>query len=240
MAAHVPRRSWAAPKQMLSLGPAFDKSTWESIMNYMTCGSNASADEIRDMINDAKTPVTLHVYAVGHAKAVQEINYVVENFLHEGGIFHGAIEVFGQEFSFGGCRRNKCGIFACKPKSCPMHTYRESIYLGDCGKELGDVQAILDSIKSEWMGPSYDLLRKNCCSFSDAFAQELGVGPIPTWVHHLADVGATLDDDVKAVVHGLHMVEDRVKGTGMALYHTVHPPHEVGDHKDYAVAAPRR
>ena len=71
-----------------------------------------------------RTQVTLHVYAVGHAKAIQEINYVVENFLHEGGVFHGAIEVFGQEFSFGGCRKNKCGIFACKPKQCPMHTYR--------------------------------------------------------------------------------------------------------------------
>ena len=152
----------------------------------------------------------------------------------------GAIEVFGQEFSFGGCRRNKCGIFACKPTKCPMHTYRESIYLGDCGKDLAEVQSILDSMKGDWMGPTYDLLRKNCCSFSDAFAQALGVGPIPKWVHHLADVGATLDDDVKAVVHGLHFVEDKVKGTGMALYHKVHPPHHVDDHADYKVATPRR
>jgi len=152
----------------------------------------------------------------------------------------GAIEVFGQEFSFGGCRRNKCGIFACKPTKCPMHTYRESIYLGDCGKDLAEVQRILDGMKGDWMGPTYDLLRKNCCSFSDAFARALGVGPIPKWVHHLADVGATLDDDVKAVVHGLHFVEDKVKGTGMALYHKVHPPHHVDDHADYKVASPRR
>ena len=59
----------------------------------------------------------------------------------------GAIEVFGQEFSFGGCRRNKCGIFACKPTKCPMHTYRESIYLGDCGKDLAEVQRILVSVQ---------------------------------------------------------------------------------------------
>ena len=155
-------------------------------------------------------------------------------------VFHGAIEVFGQEFSFGGCRRNKCGIFACKPTKCPMHTYRESIYLGDCGKDLAEVQRILDGMKGDWMGPTYDLLRKNCCSFSDAFARALGVGPIPKWVHHLADVGATLDDDVKAVVHGLHFVEDKVKGTGMALYHKVHPPHHVDDHADYKVTSPRR
>ena len=53
--------------------------------------AGASPDDIRDLMKDARTPVTLHVYAVGHAKAIQEINYVVENFLHEGGVFHGAV-----------------------------------------------------------------------------------------------------------------------------------------------------
>ena len=46
-------------------------------------------------------------------------------------------------------------------------------------KDLAEVQSILDSMKGDWMGPTYDLLRKNCCSFSDAFAQALGVGPDP-------------------------------------------------------------
>ena len=85
------RTSWAAPKQTLSLGPAFDKGWGETILEYMTCSGGASPEDIRDLMRDAKTPVTLHVYAVGHAKAIQEINYVVENFLHEGGVFHGAL-----------------------------------------------------------------------------------------------------------------------------------------------------
>ena len=87
MAAQPARRtSWAAPKQTLSLGPAFDKSWGQTIVEYMTCSGGASVEEIQDLMKDAKTPVTLHVYAVGHAKAIQEINYVVENFLHEGGV----------------------------------------------------------------------------------------------------------------------------------------------------------
>ena len=49
-----------------------------------------------------------------------------------------------------------------------------------------------------------------------------------------------MDDDVKAVVHGLHFVEDKVKGSGMALYHKVHPPHTVDGHADYKVTSPRR
>ena len=90
MAAKARRTSWAAPKQTLSLGPAFDKSWTETAVEYLTCSGGASPEDIRDLMKDAKTPVTLHVYAVGHAKAIQEINYVVENFLHEGGVFHGA------------------------------------------------------------------------------------------------------------------------------------------------------
>ena len=117
-------------------------------------------EEIQDLIKDAKTPVTLHVYAVGHAKAIQEINYVVENFLHEGGVFHGAIEVFGQEFSFGGCGGINAASSPASPRSAPCTLIRESIYLGDCGKDLPEVQAILDHMKSSWMGPTYDLLRK--------------------------------------------------------------------------------
>ena len=84
------RTSWAAPKQTLSLGPAFDKSWTETAVEYLTCSGGASPEDIRDLMRDARTPVTLHVYAAGHAKAIQEINYVVENFLHEGGVFHGA------------------------------------------------------------------------------------------------------------------------------------------------------
>ena len=108
-----------------------------------------------------------------------------------------------------------------------MHTYRESIYLGDCGLKIEEVQKILDEMKPEWMGPTYNLLRKNCCSFSNAFAQKLGVGEIPKWVHHLADVGAALDDDVKAVVHGLHSIEDSVEGVfeGHKVHHPDHPEH---------------
>ena len=90
MAQPARRTSWAAPKQTLSLGPAFDKSWTQTAVEYLTCSGGASVEEIQDLIKDAKTPVTLHVYAVGHAKAIQEINYVVENFLHEGGVFHGA------------------------------------------------------------------------------------------------------------------------------------------------------
>ena len=60
----------------------------------------------------------------------------------------------GRELSFGGCRQNKCGIFACRPRQCPMHAYRESAYLGDCNLTKEQVQDIINQLKPKWWGPS--------------------------------------------------------------------------------------
>ena len=141
----------------------------------------------------ARAPVFLHVYDVGHSKAVGNINAVAET-ATGGGIFHGAIEVHGRELSFGGTRQDKCGIFACKPRACPMHTYKQSVYLGDCGLAREQVQTVLNAMKKDWWGPTYDLLRKNCCSFSREFAYELGVGELPDWIDRLAKWGTEVDN----------------------------------------------
>ena len=72
------------------------------------------------------------------------------------------------------------------------------------------MHAIITRFMEEWPGTGYDLLRRNCCSFSDALCVALGVGPIPTWVHRLADAGAALGDEEQLVVRRLHEFEDAV------------------------------
>ena len=51
-------------------------------------------------------------------------------------------------------------------------------------------------MKGDWLGLDYDLLRKNCCLFSKALVEKLGVGPVPGWVTNLAAAGATLHDGI--------------------------------------------
>lgn len=157
----------------------------------------------------ADAPVTLHVYYVGNSDTIEDISVGLQDFLGAGGVFHGAVEVYGREWSFGGCPEGS-GVFQVKPRSCCMHRYRESIYMGDCGKTEAEVFMILREMIVQWQGNQYDLLRHNCCSFSDKFCIELGVGPIPTWVHSLADTGAALADDEQALINGLHSLEDGV------------------------------
>eukprot|EP00928_Gymnodinium_smaydae_P065964 TRINITY_DN49025_c0_g1_i1.p2 TRINITY_DN49025_c0_g1~~TRINITY_DN49025_c0_g1_i1.p2 ORF type:complete len:286 (+),score=62.75 TRINITY_DN49025_c0_g1_i1:117-860(+) len=187
------------PVEKLQVGPQLEKQV-----------GFKEPKEIWVMMKKAQAPVVLNVYAVGHSKLVAEINAIAQDMFREGGIFHGAIEVYDKEWSFGGCSENEPGVFCCEPRRCSMHTYRQSFYLGDCKKSPAEVEQILRSMLPDWMGPTYDLLHKNCCSFSNAFAQKLGVGEIPEWVHHLADVGSTLSDDAKAALLQLHKLESGV------------------------------
>ena len=46
-----------------------------------------------------------------------------------GGVFHGAVEISGKEWSFGFCE-NGSGVYACLPKLNSAYTYRETIEMG--------------------------------------------------------------------------------------------------------------
>lgn len=145
-------------------------------------------------IAKATTPVLLHIYDVGHSSWIAGLNSTTASF---GGLFHAGVEIYGREFSFGGSRQqNVCGIFPCKPRGCVLHTYRESIYLGDCHLGRSHVSSILKQMRAEWPSLHYSMLRKNCCHFCNEFAIELGVGVIPSWTFRLANVGAALHDAI--------------------------------------------
>jgi len=71
------------------------------------------------------------------------------------------------------------------------------VFMGETTLSKEDVKQVLRQLAQEYPGNSYDLLRRNCCHFSDDFCHRLGVGPIPPWVNHLACTGASVDDMVK-------------------------------------------
>lgn len=55
-----------------------------------------------------------------------------------GGVFHGAVEVYGEEWSFGYCERGT-GVYACPPRKNPIYKFRESVALGVTQKSPGEV-----------------------------------------------------------------------------------------------------
>merc|ERR1712110_644368 len=110
------------------------------------------------------------------------------------GAYHAAVEIYGKEWSYGACQGVSTGVFWCEPRNCGMHSYREPIQLGHSSMTQQEVKDLLTRLSEEWLGWRYDVLRNNCCHFSDAFAKELGVGGVPGWVMGLAGVGARVED----------------------------------------------
>lgn len=134
--------------------------------------------------------VVVHIYDVGANEVVTRVNEALRPL--GTGAFHAAVEVYGEEWSYGGTEDDVTGVFSCVPKQCEMHTYRESLPMGRCPLSENDCAELLERMSQEWRGLDYDLLRKNCCHFSAEFVDRLGVGPMPPWVTQLAGAGATL------------------------------------------------
>eukprot|EP00191_Tetraselmis_sp_GSL018_P020665 CAMPEP_0177586064 /NCGR_PEP_ID=MMETSP0419_2-20121207/4861_1 /TAXON_ID=582737 /ORGANISM="Tetraselmis sp., Strain GSL018" /LENGTH=132 /DNA_ID=CAMNT_0019075907 /DNA_START=92 /DNA_END=491 /DNA_ORIENTATION=- len=81
------------------------------------------------------TEVNLHVYDVTNTAYDQANHFIMRmnNLTRDisvGGLFHGAVEVYGREWSFGFCEEGS-GVYACIPKLNRQYTYRETVPLGE-------------------------------------------------------------------------------------------------------------
>ncbi|EMS56568.1 hypothetical protein TRIUR3_04780 [Triticum urartu] len=139
-----------------------------------------------------------HVYDVagsgpdgagGGGATVLQINRLFKDGIGLGGIFHTAIQVYGnEEWSFGYCE-NGSGVFSCPPAKNPMYTFRESIVLGKTSCSPRTVNQIARELSREWPGASYELLSRNCNHFCNEFCDKLGVPKLPGWVNRFANAG---------------------------------------------------
>lgn len=141
------------------------------------------------------TDVILHIYDVTNSgsektnNTIMQINKIFKDGIGLGGIFHSAIQVYGDdEWSFGFCDQGT-GVFSCPSTKNPMYTYREKIVLGQTNLSIFKVNQILRELSREWPGFSYDLLSRNCNHFCDEFCERLGVPKLPGWVNRFAHAG---------------------------------------------------
>ncbi|CAM6050198.1 unnamed protein product [Sphagnum compactum] len=159
--------------------------------------------------------VILHVYDVTNSMNVQansvimNINKIMRDGIGIGGIFHSAVQVFDEEWSFGFCE-NGSGVFSCPPKTNPMYTYRESVPLGDTEMSVMQVKRILMELCREWPGCSYDLLSRNCNHFCEAFCAKLGVQKLPLWVNRFANMGDAAVEVAGSTMERLRQAKEEV------------------------------
>ncbi|KAL3521561.1 hypothetical protein ACH5RR_019710 [Cinchona calisaya] len=141
------------------------------------------------------TEVILHIYDVTNSESdktnntILQINRFFKDGIGLGGIFHSAVEIYGdEEWSFGFCERGT-GVFNCPAGKNPLYTHREHIVLGITNFSIFKVNQILRELSREWPGHSYDLLSKNCNHFCDELCERIGVPKLPGWVNRFAHAG---------------------------------------------------
>mmetsp|Transcript_8342 Transcript_8342/g.15358 ORF Transcript_8342/g.15358 Transcript_8342/m.15358 type:complete len:254 (+) Transcript_8342:83-844(+) len=156
-----------------------------------------------------KEPVLLHVYDVTGNTAVKGINSLLSTI--GTGAFHIGVEVYGREWSYGYDERGDTGVFCCQPRGCDAHSYVKVLEMGDTTFKEYEVRAVIERLAAEWQGQDYDLLRCNCCHFSDELCRQLGVGPVPRWVTSLAGAGEALDDKLHRATAGAQAAAEEAR-----------------------------
>eukprot|EP00438_Fugacium_kawagutii_P006346 Skav208392 [mRNA] locus=scaffold1179:78766:79548:- [translate_table: standard] len=139
----------------------------------------------------------LRIYDVMGAEVVSGLNSLCR--VIGTGAFHAGVEVYGLEWSFG-FSEDGSGVFSCTPGECGGHAYREAVWMGETSLSEEDVMILLSTLAQDWKGIDYDILRRNCCHFSDAFCKSLEVGHIPGWVTNLAGAGAHVESGLRTAV----------------------------------------
>mmetsp|Transcript_7710 Transcript_7710/g.14048 ORF Transcript_7710/g.14048 Transcript_7710/m.14048 type:complete len:259 (-) Transcript_7710:5-781(-) len=138
------------------------------------------------------SPVVLHVYDLNEQlRGTNKVLKAVGT-----GLYHGAVEVYGVEWSFGvdGDGAGPSGIFSCPPRGNTAHAYKQAVDMGATALSEGQVHQLLNELGAEWLSDEYHLLHQNCCDFSNEFCKRLGVGAVPGWLKSAAGIGATADD----------------------------------------------
>lgn len=151
--------------------------------------------------------VTLHVYSVSGASAIQGMNSILS--LVGTGAFHAGVEIYGREWSFGFTEDVSTGVFCCRPAGCEAHAYLRPLPMGETHLSQPEVLSLIGRLAKEWNGQDYDLLRCNCCHFSHELCRRLGVGPIPRWLTSLAGAGAALGDQLRSAASGAQVLLPR-------------------------------
>eukprot|EP00759_Apiculatamorpha_spiralis_P018133 PhF_6_TR24459/c0_g1_i1/m.33819 len=145
--------------------------------------------------------VTLVVYDLisDDAKAKEGAREII-SFLGMG-VYHSGIEVYGEEWSFGGDFSGSNdptldGVFSVEPRTC-LPTFREAINLGTTSLSPNDVRTVLGELSQKWKAITYHILSRNCNCFSLEFATRLGVAAaFPPWINRAANVGDKVVPDV--------------------------------------------
>lgn len=112
------------------------------------------------------------------------------------GTYHSGVQVHGKEWTFA----SQAGVFNHAPKGAQGAVFRQSIVLGTTQMSSSEVTSLVATMRPDWPGKQYHVIRKNCNSFASALSKQILGTDIPAWVNRMADLGnmcsCLIPDDV--------------------------------------------
>ncbi|CAN4078529.1 unnamed protein product [Withania somnifera] len=151
--------------------------------------------------------VILHVYDITKSEGndllnfgVVQMNRLLKDGIYFGGIFHTAVQVYGNvEWAYGSCEIGS-GVFSCPAANNPNYKHREKIVVGRTECSPHKVNQILKDLRDAWPGNKYNMVSKNSKHFCDEFLEKLGVPKLPNWANRFADIGDFAKETAGTVV----------------------------------------
>ncbi|KAK2956894.1 putative Desumoylating isopeptidase 2 [Blattamonas nauphoetae] len=108
------------------------------------------------------------------------------------GLYHTGLQIGSNEYAFGRAKTGT-GIWMQYPKIPPSYCkFRETIDMGVSFLTSAEIEFILDQLRVEYLGTTYDTLRKNCNHFTDDLLQRICGQRIPAWINKSAKLGQSV------------------------------------------------
>ncbi|KAL7267742.1 hypothetical protein RUND412_009656 [Rhizina undulata] len=109
-------------------------------------------------------------------------------------LLHSGVVINDREYAFGGHdRRGLTGVYWTKPKTEPPGgTWRCEILHGFTYASEDEIEKIIREASNEFLGPSYNLLTRNCNHFTSHLCQRLTGQPAPSYLNRAASIGVAL------------------------------------------------
>lgn len=136
-----------------------------------------------------KLPIQLNVYDLLPPSKLSTFMWVTGL-----SICHSGVVINDEEWAFGGHDVDGVtGVYVTRPRAVPDNAvFRTTIPIGVTLLDDRGIRRALEKLRSEYTGPSYDLLNRNCNHFSTEVCLALcGTAP-PAWINRIAGLGARL------------------------------------------------
>ncbi|RPB24034.1 DUF862-domain-containing protein [Terfezia boudieri ATCC MYA-4762] len=110
------------------------------------------------------------------------------------GLLHTGVVVNDREYAFGGHdKRGVTGVYWMKPRTEPPGgTFRCQVLHGWAYGTEEEINRIILNASDEFLGPTYNLLTRNCNHFTSSLCEKLTGKAAPKYINRAAGIGVTI------------------------------------------------